>query len=232
MVDAADQRGDLHRVVDGRRTEAQALPGLVELRREGPVHVEVAGGDRQIGRLQRAAALLVDDVERADEPDVVDEVREVAGPAAAIEVRHERGPADGAEHEMALAEDDVPFRVPRVQRELRRRRGDELLDLRGVEADVAGQPVHAGARPGEGVQDAIAKDLEPDLGQDPERGPVEGLDLVRGQDLDRAERVGQPAPRELLDPSHDASNSTAVRLGRARVAGCGGRIEGLHRRRC
>ena len=51
-----------------------------------PVHVEVAGLDREVGRLERAAALLVDDVERADQPDVVDEVGEVAGPPAAVEV--------------------------------------------------------------------------------------------------------------------------------------------------
>ena len=65
----------------GRAAEAEALPGLVELDREGPVHVEMAGLDRQVVGLERAAALLVDDVERADQPDVVHEVGEVAGAA-------------------------------------------------------------------------------------------------------------------------------------------------------
>ena len=77
-VDAADELEDRQGVLDRRRPEAQALPGLVELDREHPVHVEVAGLDRQVGRLERAAALLVDDVERADQPDVVDEVGDVA----------------------------------------------------------------------------------------------------------------------------------------------------------
>ena len=65
---------------------------------------------RSVG-LERAPALLVDDVERADEPDVVDEVGEVAGAPAAVEVGDERRPADGAEHEVRAAEDEVPLRV-------------------------------------------------------------------------------------------------------------------------
>ena len=232
MVDAADERGHLHGVVDGRRTETEALPGLVELRREGAVHVEMARRDRQIRGLQRAPAFLVDDVERTDDADVVDEVGEVAGAPATIDVRDERRPADRAEHEMAGAEDDVPFRVARVERELGRRGRDELLDLGGVEADVAGEAVHSGARPGKRVEHAIAQDLEADLGEDPERGPVDGLDLVLGQDLDRAERVGQPPPGELLDARGLAPRSASVRLGRVGVAGRGGGVRRLHLRRC
>ena len=121
-VDAAGDAGDLDRVVDDLRAERQALPGLVERRRERPVHVEVARLDRQVRRLERAAALLVDDVERADDPDVVLEVREVAGPPAAIDVGDERRPADRAEDQVAIAEDEVPLRVPGVELEARRRR--------------------------------------------------------------------------------------------------------------
>ena len=99
----------------GGRPEAEALPGLVELGRERPVHVEVARLDRQVVRLERSAALLVDDVERADEPDVVEEVGEVARPPAAVEVADEGRPADGPEDEVAATEDDVPLRVPGVE---------------------------------------------------------------------------------------------------------------------
>ena len=94
----------------GRRPEAQALPRLVQLDGEGPVHVEVAGLDRQVRRLERAPTLLVDDVEGADEPDVVDEVGGVAGAPAAIQVADEGGAADRAEHEVRAAEDDVRAR--------------------------------------------------------------------------------------------------------------------------
>ena len=70
----------------------------------------------QVVRLERAAALLVDDVERADDPDVVDEVGEVAGAPAAIEVAHEGRAADRAEDEVRAAERDVPLRVAGVER--------------------------------------------------------------------------------------------------------------------
>ena len=98
---------DLERVVDRPRAEPEALPGLVELDRERPVHVEVARLDRQVVRLERAAALLVDDVEGADDPDVVDEVREVAGAPAAVEIADEGRAADRAEDQVRPAEGDV-----------------------------------------------------------------------------------------------------------------------------
>ena len=61
-------------------------------------------------------ALLVDDVERADEPDVVQEVGVVAGAPAAIEIGDERGTADRAEHEVSATELDARrgFRACRV----------------------------------------------------------------------------------------------------------------------
>ena len=106
---AAGEARDVERVLDRARAEAEALPGLVELDREGPVHVEVAGLDRQVVRFERAAALLVDDVERADDPDVVDEVGVVAGAPAAVEVGDEGRPADGPEDEVRATEPDGPL---------------------------------------------------------------------------------------------------------------------------
>ena len=55
-VDAAGERDDLERVLDDGRPEPEAVPRLVEGRREAGVHVEMAGLDRQVGRLERAAA--------------------------------------------------------------------------------------------------------------------------------------------------------------------------------
>src|SRR4029078_7535237 len=79
----------LERVVDDGRTEPEALPRLVEERRERPVHVEMAGRDGQGGWLERAATLLVDDVKGADDADVVEEVGVVAGPPAPVEIGDE-----------------------------------------------------------------------------------------------------------------------------------------------
>ena len=193
--------------------EAQALPGLVELLGERRVHVEVAGRDRQVRGLERTAALLVDDVERADEPDVVDEVRVVAGPAAAVEVGDERRPADGAEDEVGAAEDDVPLRVAGVEPELGRRGPDQLLGVGRVQADASLEAVDPGAGRRERVQHAVTEDLEPDLGQDPERRAVDGLHLVGRQDLERPERVRQAAPWKLLDRAAGPPRPAAMGLG-------------------
>ncbi len=150
-VDPAGQAGDLDRVVDDGPPEAEAVPGLVEQGGQGVVHVEMAGLDRQVGRLERAAALLVDDVQAADEPDVVDEVGHVARPPAALDVGHEGRPADGAEDEVPAAEADVARRVPGVEGELRRRESDELLDEPVVEPDDAPVPIDRRPGPGQDV---------------------------------------------------------------------------------
>ena len=101
----------------GRAPKPRHCQVLSSSTREGPVHVQVARLDREVVRLERAAALLVDDVERPDQPDVVDEVGEVARPPAAIEVADEGRPADRPEHEVRAAEDDVALGVPGVELE-------------------------------------------------------------------------------------------------------------------
>ena len=206
-VDAAGDRDHLQRVVHDGRPEAEAMPRLVEVRRQRVVHVEVAGGDRQVGRLERSAALLVDDVEAADQPDVVDEVGVVAGAPAAVEVRHERRAADRAEHEVVAAEADVPFRIARVELEFAGRQRDELLDAVRVEADAARRVVDVRAVGAEQVDRPVAEHLDADLAEDPERRPMDRLDLVRAQDLDRAVRVAQRPPRSLADAGRGAARS-------------------------
>ena len=194
-VDAADEHRHLDRVVDHRRAGAEAVPRLVELGRERPVLVEVARLDRQVGRLQRAAALLVEDVEGADEPHVVDEVGEVARPPAAVEVADERRPADRAEDQVRATEEHVALGVPGVQPELARGRRHQRLDLRGIEADHPCRPIHLRSGPRQRVERPVAKDLHPDLREDAQRRDVDRLDLVGREDLDRAIRVDQPPPR-------------------------------------
>ena len=227
-VDAADEADDLERVLDRPGAEAQALPGLVELDREGPVHVQVARLDREVVRLERAAALLVDDVERPDHPDVVDEVGEVAGAPAAIEV----------------ADEGRARRPPRRRGSSRRRRcrargsgrgartwrarvGDQRLDLVGIEPDTAVRPIDGRAGAGERVEGPVAEHLDADLGQDPERGAVDRLDVVGRQDLDRPERVGQAPPRELGEPGRGAARPAARAVVRAGGSVCSGLVRWL-----
>jgi hypothetical protein len=126
------------------------------------------GRDGKVCRLERAAALLVDDVERADDAEVVEEVGVIARPPAAIDVGHERRSADRAEHEVTVPECHIPSRVPSVEREARRRLRDQCLDLSRLEAGCARRPVDVRSGGHEQVDRAIAEYLDADLGEDPE----------------------------------------------------------------
>ena len=139
------------------------MPGLVELAGEDLVLVEVAGLDRQVGRLEGPAALLVDHVEGPDQPYVVAEIGDVACPAAAIQVADERRPADGAEHDVGAAEDHVSVRVPGVQPELTWRERHELLDLGRLHPHGPRTAVDHSTSTDKRVKRPVAEHLHPDL---------------------------------------------------------------------
>jgi hypothetical protein len=88
-----------------------------------------------------------------------------------------------------------------VERELGRRGGDERFGEIGVEPDAAIGAIHRGAGADEEIDRPVAEDLDPDLGEDPEGRPVDLLDVVGRQDLERSERVRQRPERELRDAS-------------------------------
>ena len=172
--------------------------------------------DRQVVGFERAAALLVDDVESADDPDVVDEVGEVAGPPATIEVVDERRAADGPEDQVRATEDDVPLRVPGVELELDGAVATSASTWAGSSRTLRVEPIDRRAGAGEGVERPVAQDLDADLGQDPKRRLVDGLDVVVRQDLERPERVDQPSPRQLRETRRLAARPPLRTAGRAR----------------
>ena len=93
----------------------------------------------------------------------------------------------------------------------------------GIEPDAAAGAVDRRAGAGEGVERPVAEHLDPDLGQDPQRRRVDRLDLVGRQDLDRAERVDQPPPRELWQTRRGAARAAAAGRRAARPRASGGR---------
>ena len=85
-----------------------------------------------------------------------------------------------------------------MERELRRRRLDQLGDHLRVEAD----PLRIGldGRAG-GAQDLArvgVEEVHPDLGQDAQRADVDRLELVGRQELGRAVAQARLGPRRLL----------------------------------
>ena len=92
-----------------------------------------------------------------------------------------------------------------------------------------GRPVDRRAGPPERVKRPVAEDLHPDLGQDPQRGEVDRLDLVGRQDLDRAERVDQPSPGQLRQAGRRPAWATTRSVASGRRVGAGG-VDWLARR--
>src|SRR4029078_12267438 len=78
---------------------------------------------------------------------------------------------------------------------------------------AAARPRGRAARP-QPIDRAVAQDLHADLLEDPERGAMDRLDLVRGEDLERAEGILEAPGRELTDPAVDASRAAMTRLRR------------------
>ncbi len=76
----------------------------------------------------------------------------------------------------------------------------------------------------ERLERPVAEDLDPDLGQDPQRRAMDRLDVVGRQDLDRSERVDQASPRELGEPGRGAARPASRAVGAAgRIGLLGGR---------
>ena len=111
------------------------------------------------------------------------------------------GPPTALKTRLRAAEDDVALRVAGVQRGTRSAWSrSSVLGLGRVEPDASAPSRSTVApAPANASSDPVAEDLEADLGEDPQRRAVDRLDLVGGQDLDRPERVDEPAPRQLLD---------------------------------
>ena len=194
--------------------------------------IEMADRRVDVDRLDRVAGDEVDDLEHLGKADEVLVVGPVAHPAAALQVGDVRGTRDGAEGHPVAADQQVPRRVPGMERERRRRGRDDRRDHRPIEPNAlaAGLDACAGGgqqRPGIGVQEVHA-----DLLEDAQGRLVDRLQLIGRDGLGR--RVAHPwlRPRSLRrQPAAFAgwaspTSSTSfpggcLALGRYRVGGRG-----------
>ena len=172
--------------------EPEALPRLVEVRGEAPVHVEVAGRDGQVGRLERPAALLVD--RRRGSPisaDVVVEVLRSCRPAG-----RDRGRSTNAGPPTAQK---TRWRPPKMTFRAGLRAWsvnsagagrDQLLDLGAGRGGRAASPGRPSRRPPPSRSIARSPRTSTPISariRSEARWIV--LDFVGRQDLERAERV-------------------------------------------
>src|SRR3954468_10059375 len=90
---ARRDRRHLDRVFDAISAQRPALPGLVSECDGGAIEIEMPRLRRQVGRLDRTAAFLMDDIEPMHDADVVAHVLIVAGAPSAVEIAGEGGAA-------------------------------------------------------------------------------------------------------------------------------------------
>ena len=163
-----------------------AFPGFVGQGERRLVEIEMPAFRRQIRRLDGAAALLMDDVQRLHQLDVVAHIGGIAGPPPAIEIIGEGRPADRAEDKLVAADDDALGGIAGLDGEGGRRLGDLGLDHGGIAAHPLRRLIHL--RPGspEDLPALLMHDLDPDLGQETGRGPVDRLEMIGAAGSPRA----------------------------------------------
>ena len=153
----------------------------------------------EVDRLDRIARQEMDRVERLGQAQQVLVVGPVADPPAAVEVGDVGRAADGPERDPVAAQLDVVRRVPGVERELRRRRLDQLGDHRpGRTAPAASRARRSGPGRTQDLARVGVEEVHADLGQDAQRADVDRLQLVGRQELGRAVAHPRLGPRRLL----------------------------------
>ena len=138
------------------------LAALIAVAEERVLHVEVALVRRNFHRLAHAAAGKMDGGRHVRELDEILQILERPVAAAAIEIVDERRPAHRREYGRIAAEAHVARRVARMQRELARRRLQQMP--RKAARDVHPLAVDIGAGPLPQAQGfRIAPEFDADL---------------------------------------------------------------------
>ena len=181
--------------------EQDALPVLVEVADQEVDDVEVPCVRRQVHRLERPTALVVNDAERLDHLGELGQLGQRAGAAAALDVVDERRAPDRTEDRVVAADHEVALGVAGAQGELGGRAGDRVFHQIGVEQyDEAVDPA---ARIGVHLPRPVVEHAHTRLGQQPQRRLMDVLDVVVAQHPHRLVRVAHRRPRRRLDrPRH------------------------------
>ena len=184
--------GHLDPVHGAGAAERLGLPVLVQQSDLRTVDIEMPRVGGKVQWLEGAAALLVQDVERLDEAQVVAHLREGAIPAAAVVVHHIGGAADRGEDAVVASEGERARGIARGERKVRGDGGEPLGDQRRIEAHGLGGDIGARAF----VERARFRIENPhaEFRQHLQRRVMERRDMVGAENFDG--RVGPDHPSE------------------------------------
>lgn len=156
---------------------------------------QVAAGDGHVVGGDLLPTGKVDGVDEVGKFDEVGEVGEGAGATAVIQIHRVHHPPIRPESQGIAADVDAAFRVASAPGEGVRGVGDGLQQQAAVKPDVAGGVVHFGPGFVPDGQRLVVQEVQTDVFQNVQRGVVDLLNLVGGQDFGRRERVARLAER-------------------------------------
>ncbi len=164
----------------------------------------VAAG--QVHRLERAAALLVEDVEALDHTDVVAHLGEGSVALATVVVHDIGRPADRSENQVAPAKAERLGRIARLEREVSRHGSKPFGDHFRIEAYHV--VLHRSPSAGIEVARRRVQHLHPDLGQKAQRALVDRRHMVVAQHPDGVVGVADLPEGRLCRTARGAAHRT------------------------
>ena len=174
------------------------MPGPIGQRDEGSEAVEVPGGGRKVGWLNRVAAEEVQAVEPLGQAQEIAVVPEVAFAAPALEIVGEGRAGNRGEGNPAASDGERALRVAGMEREGARCGGHGISDELAGQAHSRRAAIHVGARVIEHRKRPLVQELDADLLENG-KGPVldEG-DLIPGYGLKGRKGVDRRIPGRLM----------------------------------
>ena len=196
---------------------------LVGERQHVEQRVEMTDGGMKVDRLDRIAADKMDRIETLSEAYEVLIVARIAGPPPAGAVERIGSARNGAESDVAPANQEIARRIARVQLELPRREADVRLGEIGIEANAARGRIDVGAGAFQHRARLVVQEIDADLLEDLQRRLMDQFELVVGDKVERRERrlrLAQGLSGAGASAALGRATATAPRILRRRIRHC------------
>ena len=196
VVGAPGDAGHLDGIEVALATQAVDKRNLVRQGEHVVGGVQVADRRVEVHGLHRVAGHGVDGVQHLAQLDEVPVVVAIAVPAVSSQAGDERRASHAGEGEDVAAHVEIPGRGGGVHGELGRGGGDQVHDQVRVKPHPVA--IHPAADIDQLAPGRLVQEVDTGLGQDSQRGLVDGLQLIVGDAPQRFERQARLGPRWLF----------------------------------
>ena len=190
LVESAGETDHLEAVGNLRPSPAIDEGDLVAQEQLGEGHLEVTHLEGNVLWLDSRGE-AVEHVVDLGQLDEILEVTQGSGPPGAVEIHRVGRTRNRKEGDRIPSHRHVALTGAGAEVESARRRRHGCGDQVGIDEHVLFGFIHPGSGLGQKAPGFRMQDPDPDLGQDPDGGLVDGLDLIVGQDPGRLEGVDE-----------------------------------------